>query len=531
MEILPSSAAKAGGKAFVMAGWHVEPSTLRISNDGKTVKLEPKAMAVLDYLACRPGAVVTRQELERSLWAGTVVGYDALSNTIIKLRKAFGDKARAPAIIETIPKTGYRLIAEVEPLPADNLLSSAVGTAGNERLPRKPSIAILPFDNMSGDAEQEYFSDGLSEDITTDLSKLSGLLVIARNSAFAYKGKPVDLSRISRELGVRYALEGSVRKSGSRIRINAQLIDCTTGGHIWAERYDRDLHDIFSVQDEVTREIVTAIAPSLTGSDQDRLEQRETGNFEAYDLFLKGREQLFLDNEQSIAEARRMLQRAIDIDPRFSSAHAYLSRCQALEFINSWGDPATRSMASALELGRRAIELNPDNPRAHFAAGTAALWLGMHDLAQAEIRQAIEIDPNFADGYGALGMIQVYSGEPEQALESIDTVMRLDPHYRDIYLHLTGQACFHMRRYDEAVEALQRRLVRKPESDISRVLLAACFGHLGEADKGRNEWREALRSNPNYSIARKREILPYRNPGDFDEIVDGLRLAGIEVDE
>lgn len=530
-----------------MAGWRVDPATLRISNGNQVVRLEPKAMAVLDYLACRPGVVVTRQELEQSLWAGSVVGYDAISNTIIKLRKAFGDKARAPAVIETIPKSGYRLIAEVEPLSAEpgHAPPSASAAGGGPRLPidtsgyaadspvipGRPSIVVLPFDNISGDAEQEYFSDGLSEDITTDLSKLSRLLVIARNSAFAYKGKPVDLARVSRELGVRYALEGSVRRSGPRIRVNAQLIDCSTGGHIWAERYDRELHDIFGVQDEVTREIVAAIAPSLTGSEQDRLEQRETRVFEAYDYFLRGREQLFLDSEQSTAEARRLLQQAIALDPQYSSAHAYLSRCQALEYINNWGDPASRSMTAALELGRRAIELNPGNPRAHFAAGTAALWLGMHDFAEAEIGLAIDIDPNFADGYGALGMIRVYSGEPEAALESIKTVMRLDPHYRDIYPHLMGQACFHLRRYDEAVEALQRRLARKPDSDISRVLLASSYGYLGQAEKGRDEWREALRVNPHYSIARKREILPYRNPGDFEQIVAGLRLAGIEVDE
>ena len=668
-------------------------------------------MAVLDYLACRPGTVVTRQELEQNLWTGMVVGYDALSNTIIKLRKAFGDKARAPTIIETIPKTGYRLIAEVRPL-GEEPAAAAAGSGAGERMPRKlaailyadvagytrltrededethrllkqylglfsarveachgrvmhyagdailamfdaavdavgcarevqreiythnetlpagkglrfriginsgdvfedrgdvygdgvniaarlqglaqpggicvsesvrasvgrrkeldfrfagehrvkniddpvrvytvdtpgvladildaappmpgrPSVAVMPFDNMSGDAEQEYFSDGLTEDITTDLSKLSGLLVIARNSAFAYKGRPIEPANVGRELGVRYMLEGSVRKSGKRVRINAQLIDCTTGGHLWAERYDRDLNDIFSVQDEVTHEIVTAISPSLTGTEQDRLDHRETDNFEAYDYFLKGREQLFLDNEASTAEARRLLQKALELDSEFSSAYALLARCQALEYINGWGDPASRSMSRALELGRKSVELNPDNPRAHFATGTAALWLKMHDYAHAEIRQAIEIDPNFADGYGALGMVQVYAGDPGKALESLRTAMRLDPHYRDIYLHLSGQACFHLGRYDEAVAVLKRRLVRKPESDISRVLLAATYGHLGEAEKGREEWREALRVNPDYSIDHKRGMLPYRDAADLAFVLDGLRKAGIEVD-
>jgi TolB-like protein/DNA-binding winged helix-turn-helix (wHTH) protein len=712
MEQSAPSVPKSGGEAFIVAGWRVDPASLRISNDKQTIRLEPRAMAVLDYLACRPGTVVTRQELEQSLWAGMVVGYDALSNTIIKLRKAFGDKARDPKVIETIPKTGYRLIAEVTPLAGCGSASTAAGRVESERLPRKlaailyadvadysrltrededathellktyldlftervginsgrvmhyagdailamfdaavdavncarevqreifhrneelpagrglrfrvginsgdvfedrgdvygdgvniaarleglappggiclseavrsavgrkmgiefqfigeqrvkniddpirvytvdspggsilardaapslprrPSIVVLPFDNMSGDAEQEYFSDGLSEDITTDLSRVSGLLVIARNSAFAYKGKPVDLAGVSRELGVRYALEGSVRRSGQRVRINAQLIDCTTGGHLWAERYDRDLTDIFSVQDEVTRKIVAAISPSLTGSEQDRLEHRETSGFEAYDYFLRGREQVLLDTEDSTRLAHELLSKAIELDAEFSSAYSYLARCYALDYVNNWGDPAQRSMSRALELGRKAVELNPDNPHAHFSTATAAFWLRKNDLALRELRQALDIDPNFADGYGALAMIQVYSGDSQSALESLNTTMRLDPHYRDIYLHFSGQAYFHLRRYSEAVEVLKRRLIRKPGSDISRVLLASCYGQLGEFDKSREEWREALRLNPSYSLSQKREILPYSDPRDFEQIVDGLRLAGIDVD-
>ena len=669
-------------------------------------------MAVLDYLACRPGAVVTRQELEDALWAGVVVGYDALSNTIIKLRKAFGDKARAPEVIETIPKTGYRLIADVSvPAPADRESAPPIQTDGErprrklaailcatvaehtrmsrefenethplqqhyfdifrtrietcngriirsgddtvlaifdtvvdavdcahevqyeiyrqnetqpagkglrfrigidsgdvfenrdqvhgdgvsvaERLqeltppggvcvsesirasigrdkalafnfvgehqvkgipdrvrvysmglpwatadiddtppqmPGRPSVVVMPFDNMNGDAEQDYFSDGLTEDITTDLSKLSGLLVIARNSSFAYKGKPIDVGTIGRELGVRYLLEGSVRRSGDRIRINAQLIDCTNSGHIWADRYDRHLSDIFSVQDEVTRQIVTAISPSLTGTEQDRLEHRETPNFEAYDYFLKGREQSFLDDEHSNAMARQLLQTAIDLDPGFSSAYALLARCRGLAYINNWGEQEAHTMSDALELGERAVDLNPDNPRAHFAVGAVALWLKMHDYALTETGRAIEIDPNFAEGYAALGMVQIYAGDSDKALVSLRTAMRLDPHYRDIYLHLSGQACFHLGRYDEAIALLKRRLVRKPDSDISRVLLAAAYGHLDEGEMGHAEWCEALRVNPEYSIHRKRDILPYRNPADFQQVIDGLRKAGIAVE-
>jgi adenylate cyclase len=700
-----------GGKAFRVAGWLVDPAALRISKDSQTIKLEPKAMAVLAFLAARPNEVISRQELEASLWTGSVVGYDALSNAINKLRKAFGDKARNPGIIETIPKTGFRMIAEVTQVdvkatqgktsdsshkpdrlprklaailyadvaeysrlthededathhklneyldlfavqveshrgrvmhyagdailamfdaavdavgcasavqqdiadrnhaipagrglqfrigintgdvfedrddvfgdgvniaarleglaqPGGICVSEAVRSAIGRKLgiefqyigeqavknidepvrsymvgapdadgldpfhvspepPAGPSIAVLPFNNMSGDADQEYFSDGISEDITTDLSKLPGLLVIARNSAFAYKGRTVKIAEISHELGVRYVLEGSVRKSGQRVRINAQLIDGTTGGHVWAERYDRDLTDIFSVQDEVTSDIVSAISPALTSSQTQPAGQRETPVFEAYDYFLKGREYALLDTEQDMQRAQQLLQKAIDLDAEFSAAYSYLARCYALNQINNWGAEEQRSLHKALALGRKACSLNPANPHAHFTIGTTALWLKDLELARREVRACLDLDPNFSEGHAAMGMIQIYSGEPSKALDSLATAMRLDPHYRDICLHFLGQAYFHQGLYAQAAEALNRRLIRKPESDISRVLLASTYGHLGDFDKSRIEWEAALRFNPGYSIEQKRKMLPYQNPADFEQIVDGLARAGL----
>jgi len=698
-------------KTFRVAGWRVDPASLRISKDSQTKKLEPKAMAVLVYLASRPNEVISRQELEASIWTGAVVGYDALSNAINKLRKAFGDKARNPSVIETIAKTGFRLIAEVVEMDAESSAKSPdTDLDGLNRLPRKlaailyadvaeysrlthededathhklneyldlfaarieshrgrvmhyagdailamfdaavdalscatavqqdiadrndtmaagsgmqfrigintgdvfedrgdvfgdgvniaarleglatpgkicvseavksaigrklgvefqfigeklvknmdepvraymvgapdsdrfnlggdapaqppgPSIAVLAFNNMSGDVDQQYFSDGISEDITTDLSKLPGLLVIARNSAFTYKDRAVKIEDICHELGVRYVLEGSVRKSGQRVRINAQLIDGTTGGHVWAERYDRDITDIFTVQDEVTADIVAAISPALTSIVSKQSSERETPVFEAYDYFLRGREFALLDTEAGMQQAQELLQKAIDLDPSFSSAYSYLARCFALNEINNWGEPGQKSLARALELAREAANLNPANPHAHFTVGITALWLKKFELAQQEIKSCLEIDPNFSEGHAAMSMIQVYSGEPAQALDSLATAMRLDPHYRDIDLHLLGLAYFHLQEYRQAADALKRRLIRKPESDISRVLLASTYGHLGDFEKSRLEWEAALLSNPNYSIEQKRNILPYQNPADFEQIVDGLVKADL----
>jgi adenylate cyclase len=282
------------------------------------------------------------------------------------------------------------------------------------------------------------------------------------------------------------------------------LIDGTTGGHVWAERYDRDLTDIFSVQDEVTSDIVAAISPALTGNQAEQPRQRETPVFEAYDYFLKGREYALLDTEEGMQQAQQLLQKAIDLDPEFSSAYSYLSRCYALNDINNWGKPEQKSLDRALELGRKAVSLNPVNPHAHFTVGTTALWLKEHELARREVKKSLDLDPNFSEGHAAMSMIQIYSGEPAKALESLSTAMRLDPHYRDIYLHLLGQAYFHQGHYPQAADALKRRLIRKPESDISRVLLASTYGHLGDFDKSQIEWEAALRFNPNSVYSRPR---------------------------
>jgi TolB-like protein/Tfp pilus assembly protein PilF len=391
----------------------------------------------------------------------------------------------------------------------------------------RPSIAVLAFENMSSDPEQEYFSDGVVEDIITDLSKIPGLFVIARNSSFAYKGGQPDVREVCRELGVRYVLEGSVRKAAQRIRVTAQLIDGTTGGHLWAERYDRDLHDIFAVQDEVTREIVAALAPRLSPPEGEPADSSYTENLEAYEHFLRGRDQAFRDTPEANAQARAMLEKATELDPRFSLAFSHLSRNCVIAYVNRWGDEPDRSLERALKLGERAVELDETNPHAWFAIGAAALWSGQHDRAAAAADRCLALDPNFAEGHAVLGLILVYSGKPREAIASLHKAMRLDPHYRDIYLHLLALAHVQLEEYDQAASDLKRRLVRKPESDISRVLLASVHGHLGDVDASRAEWDEALRINPDYTLEHRRGILPYRNPADFEQILEGLRKGGL----
>jgi TolB-like protein/tetratricopeptide (TPR) repeat protein len=380
---------------------------------------------------------------------------------------------------------------------------------------------------MSGDAEQDYFADGISEDIITALSKLSQLFVIARNSSFTFKGKNVHVQEVGTKLGVRYVLEGSVRKSGNRVRITAQLIDATSGGHLWAERFDRDLTDIFAVQDDVTQQIVGALAVNLTEGDRQRLATEQTDNMEAYDYYLRGRELWHRMTKETNIAARDLLQRAIELDPKFAPAFAFLAVANILDYANQWSPSSSRSLKQAEVFATRAVALDDRYPWAHWALGIVELYSRRHDLAIREAKRTISLAPNLAEGHESLGNALHYAGRPEEALACFDRGMALNPYYPDIFLHFQAQATFQLGRFEEAVRILKRRLVRNPGTDVSRVLLAASYGHLGRFEEARHEWQEAFRVNPDYSLEHRRKVLPYKDPEDFELVVDGLRKASL----
>jgi TolB-like protein/class 3 adenylate cyclase len=445
-------------------------------------------------------------------------------------------KARLDLSVSDLGNTQLKNIAE--PI---RVYSLRVGTADHAKTvtnqsraalpstaaPPKLSIAVLPFANMSGDAEQEYFADGISEDIITSLSKLSQLFVIARNSSFTFKGRNVNVQEVGRNLGVRYVLEGSVRKSGNRVRITAQLIDATRGGHLWAERFDRDLTDIFAVQDDVTQQIVDALALNLTEGDQQRLATEQTGNLEAYDCFLHGREQLWRFTKAENIHGRELLQRAVELDPKFAPAYAFLAFASILDYTNQWSPSWSTAMAQAEMFAARAVALDDQYPYAHWALGIVELYARRHEAAIRSAKRLIALAPNLAEGHEHLGYALHYSGKSEEALGCFDRAMALNPYYPDVYLHFQAQALFQLRRYEEAIGILRRRLVRNPSTDVSRVLLAASYGHLGRFEEARYEWEEVFRVNPDYSLEHRRKVLPYKNPDDFELIVDGLRKAGL----
>jgi adenylate cyclase len=394
-------------------------------------------------------------------------------------------------------------------------------------VPQKPSIAVLPFTNMSGDAEQEYFSDGMTEDLITDLSKISALFVIARNSSFAYKGRAVKVQEIGRDLGVRFVLEGSIRKSGNRVRITSQLIDAESGGHVWAERFDRDLTDIFATQDEVVEKIVRALAVTLTQGEEKRLGRRGTENVAAYEAVLRAREFLGASTREAVAQARAMYQRAIELDPNYAVPHAGLAATAVSNYVSDWADDPGAELDQAERWARCALELDDSEPFAHMALGHVMLWRRDHDGALAEFRRMLELDPNFAQGYATTGLVLMYAGYAAEALGRFATAMRLDPHYPGIVLHYVAQANFSLGNYGTAAKQLIERIARTPATDSSRMLLAACYGHLGRIEDARAAWAELLKVNPGFSLDQRARVLPYKDPRDFARIAEGLAKAGL----
>jgi len=391
------------------------------------------------------------------------------------------------------------------------------------------SIAILPFTNMSGDPEQEYFSDGITEDIITDLSKIAGLTVIARNSSFTYKGRAVDVRAVGRELGVRSVLEGSIRRAGNRVRITAQLIDATSGGHLWADRYDRDLTDIFEVQDDVTQRIVAALKVTLSPAEKAQRSDIGTSSIDAYDYSLRGREFLLGNpkNRGTFEQAKASFLKAIELDPNFAQAYAGLGFAYMFDYQNRWSDDPDGSLPLAKRYAEEAIEKNPKEALARAVAAVTATFNGDLDRAQSQIGLALSLNPNLAMAYNIAGSIRMYAGQPLEAIPVIERAMRLDPAANTQYLHFLGMANLLAGKYETAVALFKQRIALVPGTDFSRSALASALGHLGEIDEAHRVWRELKEINPKYSFSEHLSRLPFKREEDARRLADGLQKAGL----
>ena len=578
---------------FVIAGWSVDPATLRIALDGEEVKLEPKVMAVLEYLASKPGEVVSRQELEEQVWTGTVVGYDAISNAIIKLRKAFGDDAHNPQIIETIPKTGYRLIAPVErshpdvsdavavesretlnesvsadqssdpvsPIPAWKL-TFAIGmpllmlvivvllffkpwvarveAASIEnfqyQLPDRPSVVVLPIENMSPDPQQEYFVDGITVDLITELSKNSKLFVVAYNSVRSYKQTEYRIRDVAEALGVQYVVEGRVRRDDQQIRVNVELIDALAGEQIWADKFDGVLQGVFELQDEISTAIVDKLEVSLGIDGREQVQQTRLVDVEAYDLYQKGLGHHRAGSPRDYARAVEYYRQALSIEPDLARARASLAAALFEIHQNRWWVSLDIADYRSFDQARQALEHSKLMPVAltyQVASEFHAYYDGNARRALLEADKAISLNPNDPAGHVALAYARLKDGNLGEAEAAIRSAMRLDPHYPPKYLFRLGQIQFHREQYTEAIESLQQAVTRNPEDDWMQLYLAASYGKLEKVDEGLAALARAdeLRARNGWGPLT---LLALSNGfwgwiGDVGKLKDGLRAIGAPV--
>ena len=445
----------------------------------------------------------------------------------ICISRAVYDQVRGKVDADLMPMGAKELknipdLVEVWHIKVDDAAPAAAAPA--PAIPEQPSVAVLPFDNMSADPEQDYFADGITEDIITELSRLPALLVIARNSTFTYKGKATKVQDVCRDLRVRYVLEGSVRKAGQRVRVTAQLIDGSSGGHVWAERYDRDLADIFAVQDDVTTQIVRALEVQLTDVERGPSSRGNPEVLEAYDCVLRAREQYRLFTREGNAAARELYERAMMLAPNYAEGYAGAAETH----VQDWFSGTSDRLDDAYALAQTAKRLNPSLPLVYEALSTVHQFSRQHDEALAAARRWVEVEPGDAEAHANLAGVLIFAGEPEQVEGLIVKAMRLNPFYPFYYPLYVGLAQFAMHHFADAVQSIKRSVSRNPHALPPYFFLMAAYGQLGEDALAHAALVEARRINPGLSMAQIRKIAVYRRAEDTDSLLNGLRKAGLE---
>jgi len=556
--------------SFHLGDWRVDVNTGRIQRNNEEIRLEPQVMAVLTVLANRAGIVVGREELEEEAWAGKVVGYDALASTIIKLRKALGDDARNPHYIETVSKKGYRLIAEVSTgqsevsgisttapgkngtssasdrqqkqyiylalaliviitvtwLLATNLSVTTVKPVSTEQ-PVKRTILVLPFSSIDGNSNEEYFIDGITDDIITELSGLSGVEVLSSTATYRFKGQQTDLKKISEETGADFFLQGSVRKSGNQWRINAKLINAYNNTNLWAGRFENTQTNIFAAQDEITKGIVESLAVQLSAQDRAHLNKKTTINFEAYDLFLQG-QKLFKERTREANEtAQEDYRKAIELDANFSRAYSALAVSLVVHFWRGWTDTPNETLDSALKMAKTATELDPTSPQAFWALGYAYMYLRQSDNAAAAVEKILKLVPNYSDAFGMLALINNQRGDGKKAVQLITKGMKLNPYYSWDFPYILGRGYYTMRKYNDAIEPLSDALNRNEQAINPRLFLAATYVALGQIDDAKWQIEQIRIMSPETTVSQIEKNYPISDKQLLQRFLQHLREAGL----
>ncbi|MEK9278132.1 winged helix-turn-helix domain-containing tetratricopeptide repeat protein [Bradyrhizobium sp. ISRA442] len=498
------------------------------------VSVPPRVFDLLDFLICNRERVLSKEEIIKAVWNGRIVSDAALTTRLNAARNAIGDSGDEQRLIKTLPRKGYRFIGRVQEAEgADPIIAGRPIEPPRPALrPDKASIAVLPFVNLSADPEQEYLADGMVDDIITALSHFKALVVIARNSSFTYKGRAVDVKQVGRELGVRYVLEGSVRKAANHIRITAQLLDTGTGGHLWANRIDGGFDDIFDLQDRVTESVVAAIAPAVEKAEIEHTKRKRTESLDAYAFYLRGMAKLYqFASQQANEEALGLFYRAIELDPDFACAYGRAASCFARLKADGWIVVTPNEIAEVVRLTRKAIELGRDDAIALAASGWALAFV-VHDLGAAAdlMERALVLNSNLAEAWRFGGWVKSWLGEPEAAIERFARAMRLDPLDPRIGGMRSGVAHAHFfaGRYEEAAGWAAMALQDNPNFQPALRIAAASnamAGHMGQARQLLARLREL---NPTLVLSNLKDGLgPYQKSENVSRYEEGLRQAGL----
>ena len=500
------------------------------------IAVEPQVFDLLVYLVQNCDRVVSKDDLIASVWHGRIVSDSTLTSRINAVRKAVGDSGEDQKLIRTVARKGLRFVGTVHAKSNGAEPAHAAGPLDEVRepsraglpLPDRPAIAVLPFINMGGDAEQEYFSDGISEDIITALSKLRWFFVIARNSSFIYKGKTVHLKQVADELGVRYVLEGSVRKGGDRVRITAQLNDVATGSHIWAERYDRELADVFAVQDEITEAIVAAIEPQLYAAENFRAQRKPPNSLDAWDLVMRALSHYWRVTRQDNMVAQALLEKATAVDPNYGQALGVLATSHMFSAHMGWADLAmVAPIAERAALA--AILIDSEDPWAHLALGGVYLFARRFDDCLAEFELALRLNPNFSLAQGYHGLALCYCGRWEEGDVAAHRALRLSPRdpFSAIYCGIAAYAQFVGGNYDEAIRLAREGIRQRGDFVGAHRVLTAAAGMAGQGDLAKVALQELCRAQPNICLAWIERQMPMKREADREHYLEGFRRAGL----
>jgi TolB-like protein len=495
----------------------------RLLNGVQPVQLTNKAFQLLRLFVGNPNRLMTKDDILDGVWRDVCVSEGLIKEYVHDLRLALGDDAKHPKYIETVHGRGYRFLGGVE------AVGGPVDVEGSTPLD-KPSIAVLPFTNMSGDPEEEYFSDGITEDIITELSRFRSLFVIARNSSFTYKGQAVNVQEIGRDLGVRYLVEGSVRRAGKHLRISVQLIETEVSRHLWAEHYDRELEDIFSLQDEITRAIAATIEPELGVVERVRSRLKSPESLNAWDWYQRGLWHMYQETREGNREALRQFERAIEFGPEFAPAYAASAYVLCFDITNGYKEHSEASLEEVHQTASKAIALDGKDAMPHVVRGRIYLLQNNHEDAIAELEDAVELNPNLADAHHGLGFALTVSGWPEEALPHFDRAIRLSPYDPRVasFLEMTAWALIVLGRYREA-EEFARRSVRGLNADLwAYATHCSALGHLDRHEEAKTARNKLLEREPDFSLSFVRQFVYYNKvPAHLERYIEGLRKAGL----